>query len=126
MAVRERTYPVWFLGTLAPDEWRNKTIFIEFEGVYMNAEISLNGNVIKRQNYGYTTFWADLNEYIKYDAENNLAVVVDNASVPNSRWYSGSGIYRYFFRRGSGKPDRGRLLQSKIRRDVCGKYPQGI
>jgi len=40
----------------APEDWRGKNIYVEFEGVYMNATIKLNGNVIKRQNYGYTTF----------------------------------------------------------------------
>ena len=79
----------------APADWENKNIYIEFEGVYMNAEIRLNGNVIKRQNYGYTTFFVNLDKYIKYDSDNELAVIVDNSSIPNSRWYSGAGIYRY-------------------------------
>lgn len=79
----------------APQEWCEKDIYIEFEGIYMNAEVKLNGNVIKRQNYGYTTFNVCLNQYIKYDQENELSVLADNTTVPNSRWYSGSGIYRY-------------------------------
>ena len=78
-----------------PDEWHGKSIFVEFEGIYMTSEVKLNGNVIKRQNYGYTTFNAKLNKYIKYNQENELSVLVDNTTVPNSRWYSGSGIYRY-------------------------------
>ena len=78
-----------------PAEWQDKAVFIEFEGIYKNAEIKLNGNKIKRQGYGYTTFVVNLNKYIKYGAENHLEVVVDNSAVPNSRWYSGSGIYRY-------------------------------
>ena len=79
----------------APDEWKDKTVSVEFEGVYMNAEIRLNGNVIKRQNYGYTTFFANLDKFIKYNADNELCVTADNCAVPNSRWYSGAGIYRY-------------------------------
>lgn len=78
-----------------PEEWRKKDVYIEFEGIYMNSEIKLNGNVLTRQNYGYTTFHVNFNQYIKYNQENELAVLVDNATVPNSRWYSGSGIYRY-------------------------------
>ena len=79
----------------APAEWQDKTVFVEFEGIYKNAEIKLNGNKITRQNYGYTTFNVNLDEYIKYGEENNLEVIADNSAVPNSRWYSGSGIYRY-------------------------------
>jgi len=79
----------------ALEEWRDKCVCVEFEGVYMNATVKLNGNVIKRQNYGYTTFYADLGEYLNYGENNTLSVTVDNSAVPNSRWYSGSGIYRY-------------------------------
>ena len=79
----------------APSGWEDKNIYVEFEGIYMNAEIRLNGNVIKRQNYGYTTFYVSLDKYLKYDSENELTVIVDNSAIPNSRWYSGSGIYRY-------------------------------
>ena len=79
----------------APADWKNKNIYVEFEGVYMNAEIRLNGNVIKRQNYGYSTFFVNLDKYLKYDSENELSVTVDNSAIPNSRWYSGAGIYRY-------------------------------
>ena len=79
----------------APADWENKNVYVEFEGVYMNAEIKLNGNKIKRQNYGYTTFNVNLDKYLIYGSENTLEVIVDNSAVPNSRWYSGSGIYRY-------------------------------
>ncbi|MCL2096237.1 MAG: DUF4982 domain-containing protein [Oscillospiraceae bacterium] len=74
---------------------RDKKFYVEFEGVYMNSFVKLNGNLIKRQNYGYTTFFVDLSEYIKPGEENLIEVVADNSAVPNSRWYSGSGIYRY-------------------------------
>ncbi|MCL1858345.1 MAG: DUF4982 domain-containing protein [Oscillospiraceae bacterium] len=78
-----------------PADWKEKNVYIEFEGVYMNAEIRLNGNVIKRQNYGYTTFFISMEKYLKYDTENEIAVIADNSAIPNSRWYSGAGIYRY-------------------------------
>jgi len=78
----------------APEEWRDKNVYVEFEGVYMNAEVTLNGNMLGRQNYGYTTFQLCLDPYLKYGGENTLEVFVDNSAVPNSRWYSGSGIYR--------------------------------
>lgn len=67
--------------------------FIEFEGVYMNAEVWLNGNLLGRHPYGYTSFYYKLNDYL-HAGNNELKVTVDNTSLPNSRWYSGSGIYR--------------------------------
>jgi len=78
----------------APDDWRGKKVYVEFEGVYMNAEIRLNEHFIDRHPYGYTSFIIDLTPYLKIGQENVLRVVVDNASQRNSRWYSGSGIYR--------------------------------
>ena len=78
-----------------PAEWTDKSVCIEFEGIYKNAEIRLNENKILRQNYGYTTFTVCLDKYIKYGSYNTLEVSADNSAIPNSRWYSGSGIYRY-------------------------------
>ena len=86
---------LYFKKFFAPAEWKDKTVCVEFEGVYMNAEIRLNGNLIKRQNYGYTTFFVNLDKFLAYNAQNTITVMVDNSAVPNSRWYSGSGIYRY-------------------------------
>jgi beta-galactosidase len=60
----------------------------------MNAEVFLNEHYLGRHPYGYTTFTHDLSPYLRYGAENTLKVVVDNAGQLNSRWYSGSGIYR--------------------------------
>jgi len=77
-----------------PAEWREKKVLIEFEGVYMNAEVWLNDNFLGRHPYGYTTFYYDLAPYLKYGEENKMVVKVDNSGQTNSRWYSGSGIYR--------------------------------
>jgi beta-galactosidase len=86
----------WYRKTFtAPADWQGQQVFIEFEGVYMNAEVSLNGNLLGRHPYGYTTFHYDLTPYLKIGEENTLTVVVDNDCQLNSRWYSGSGIYRY-------------------------------
>jgi beta-galactosidase len=73
---------------------RGKKVFVEFEGVYMNAEVWLNEHLLARHPYGYTSFTVDLTPVIKYDEPNILRVHVDNAAQLNSRWYSGSGIYR--------------------------------
>lgn len=78
----------------APSEWKGKTAILEFEGVYMNAVVRLNGNIIGRHPYGYTTFHCELSPYLLYDSENELSVSVNNSALPNTRWYSGSGIYR--------------------------------
>jgi beta-galactosidase len=77
-----------------PDTWKGQTIWLVFEGVYMNAQIWLNGQAVGLQRYGYTSFIIDLTPYVKTGADHLLAVRVDNSAQPNSRWYSGSGIYR--------------------------------
>lgn len=77
----------------APAEWEGKEVLVEFEGVYKNSTVSLNGNVVGGHKYGYTTFTVELTG-LNYGAENTLTVVADNSKLPNSRWYSGSGIYR--------------------------------
>lgn len=79
-----------------PEADRGKVIRIEFEGVYMNAEVWLNGRYLGRHPYGYTGFVYDLTPYAVFGGERNLlAVRVDTSAQPNSRWYSGSGIYRH-------------------------------
>ena len=78
----------------APASWQGQKVLLEFEGVYMNAEVWLNQHLLVRHPYGYTSFTADLTPYLKFGQKNALRVIVDNASQLNSRWYSGSGIYR--------------------------------
>jgi beta-galactosidase len=69
---------------------------IQFDGVYMNSEVWLNGHSLGHRPYGYVSFAYDLTPYLRFGAEPNLlAVKVDNSLQPNSRWYSGSGIYRH-------------------------------
>lgn len=71
-----------------------KKILIEFEGVYMNSDVTLNGERVGGHVYGYTNFYCDITDKIKIGEDNTLRVVADNSKTPNSRWYSGSGIYR--------------------------------
>jgi beta-galactosidase len=78
----------------APSDWQDQQVLVEFEGVYMNAEVWLNENFLGRHPYGYTTFTFDLSPYLRFGQENTLRVMVDNSGQLNSRWYSGSGIYR--------------------------------
>jgi len=86
----------WYRKTFAaPEAWCGKKVRVEFEGVYMNAETWLNGHFLGRHPYGYTSFWYDLTPYLDVGTTNVLKVMVDNACQVNSRWYSGSGIYRH-------------------------------
>lgn len=78
---------------IPPTEWKGKDILIEFEGVYKNSTVSLNGETIYTHKYGYTGFFAELKN-LRYGGENILTVTADNSKLPNSRWYTGAGIYR--------------------------------
>ncbi len=79
----------------APREWKDKKIAICFEGVYMNAGVSINGRSLGTHPYGYSAFSYDLSPYLDFGNNNVIAVRVDNSKQLNSRWYSGSGIYRH-------------------------------
>lgn len=68
---------------------------IEFDGVYMNATVYINGHSLGTRPYGYSSFQYDLTPWLNPDGDNLLAVRVDNSDQPNSRWYSGCGIYRH-------------------------------
>ncbi len=70
-----------------------KNIRLHFGGVYRNAVVSINGEVVKENKYGYSSFIAELTEKITI-GENTVEVLADNSLVPNCRWYTGSGIYR--------------------------------
>jgi beta-galactosidase len=71
-----------------------KKIHIQFDGVYMNAEVWLNGKKLGENPYGYTSFWFDISNAAKIGEKNVVAVKVKNEGE-NTRWYSGSGIYRH-------------------------------
>ncbi|MDB4919549.1 MAG: hypothetical protein JWQ54_1532 [Mucilaginibacter sp.] len=74
---------------------RNKNIFIDFDGVYRNSEVWINGHYLGKRPNGYISFSYDLTPYLKFGGQHNvISVRVDNSGQPNSRWYSGSGIYR--------------------------------
>ncbi|WP_312793059.1 glycoside hydrolase family 2 TIM barrel-domain containing protein [Sphingobacterium sp.] len=70
----------------------NTTVY--FEGVYMNSEVYINGKSLGIYPYGYTSFSYDLTPYLVYGKINTIVVKVDNSKQKNSRWYTGSGIYR--------------------------------
>ncbi len=69
--------------------------FIDFDGVYENSKVWINGHYLGNRPYGYSSFRYELTPYLHYGNQKNvIAVRVDNSRQPNSRWYSGSGIYR--------------------------------
>jgi beta-galactosidase len=77
-----------------PGELQGKRIFLQFDGIYMNADIWINGVHLGNHPYGYTSFWYEISDQILLGQENLIAVRVKNEGR-NSRWYSGSGIYRH-------------------------------
>ncbi|MCX6237611.1 MAG: DUF4982 domain-containing protein [Bacteroidia bacterium] len=79
---------------ILPDGQSAKRIIVQFDGIYMNPEIWINGSSLGTHPYGYTSFWYDITEKVKFGKTNVLAVKVRNEGE-NSRWYSGSGIYRH-------------------------------
>ena len=78
-----------------PADAHGKLVFIEFDGVYMNGEVWINGHRLGKRPYGYLGFEYDLTPHLDLAGDNVLAVRVDNSLQPSSRWYTGSGIYRH-------------------------------
>lgn len=73
----------------------NERTLITFDGVYMNSTVYINGHELGTRPYGYATFEYDITPYLNKDGDNIVAVRVNNSDQPNSRWYSGCGIYRH-------------------------------
>ena len=86
----------WYRKTFSLDVAdKGKQFYIDFDGVYMNAKVWINGQLLGQRPYGYSSFRYDLTPYLKFGGKNVVAVRVDNSDQPNSRWYSGCGIYRH-------------------------------
>lgn len=77
-----------------PESEKSKKVFIYFEGVYNHSEVFINGVSVGKRPNGYISFMYDLTPYLKFGQENLLSVRVDHSLERDSRWYSGSGIYR--------------------------------
>lgn len=85
----------WYRKTFTvPSSSINKITRIEFDGVYKNSEVWINGHYLGKRPYGYINFSYDLTPYLNIGKPNVIAVKVDNSLQPDSRWYTGSGIYR--------------------------------
>ena len=87
----------WYRKTFAsPTADTSRRVFVEFDGVYRNSEVWINGHSLGMRPYGYSSFQYELTPYLQHgQTANVVAVRVDNSRQPNSRWYSGSGIYRH-------------------------------
>ncbi|MCX3265149.1 DUF4982 domain-containing protein [Pedobacter agri] len=77
----------------APANFESRLITIEFDGVYKNSEVWVNGKYLGKRPYGYASFSYEISKFLKA-GKNIIAVKVDNSAQPDARWYSGSGIYR--------------------------------
>lgn len=86
----------WYRKYLTvPAEWKHRKLALYFEGVYMNSEVYVNGQLAGKRPYGYSSFCYDITPYVKFGQRNVIAVRVDNSHQKNCRWYTGSGIYRH-------------------------------
>ena len=85
----------WYKKSFSVPAAGDDSYFIEFDGVYMNSTVWLNGHKLGSRPYGYSSFEYDMTPFINRGGENLLVVKVDNSDQPNSRWYSGCGIYRH-------------------------------
>jgi beta-galactosidase len=86
----------WYRKTFnVSDNAKSKKVLVDFDGVYRNSEVWINGHYLGKRPYGYSSFQYELTPYLNYGSHRNvIAVKVDNSQQPNSRWYSGSGVYR--------------------------------
>lgn len=75
-------------------DYKGKKLWLYFEGVYQNSEVTVNGKAVGGHPYGYTSFWCDITD-AAVTGSNDIVVNVDNSMQKNCRWYSGSGIYRH-------------------------------
>ncbi|SCY72266.1 beta-galactosidase [Lachnospiraceae bacterium XBB2008] len=77
-----------------PEEWKGGCVGLKFDGVMMNATVDVNGSRVGICHNGYAPFYIDLTDYVTYGEENRITVNVNTSMQPNSRWYTGSGLYR--------------------------------
>ena len=86
----------WYRKTFfLPKSMNQKQVILQFDGIYMNSEVWINGKFLGRYPYGFTTFQYDITDYLtSASVENTIAVRVDNSLKESTRWYTGSGIYR--------------------------------
>lgn len=86
----------WYRKTFKlPRAGRSRQVFVEFDGVYMDSDVWINGHHLGNHPYGYTSFRYDLTPHLKTGTVQNVLAVRANVRQPCTRWYSGAGIYRH-------------------------------
>lgn len=88
---------------VVPDSMKGQKLYIYFEGVYNRSEVYINGHLLGKRPNGYISFIYDLTPYLNWGGDNQIAVRVDHSRSADSRWYTGSGIYRNVYLVASGK-----------------------
>ena len=89
----------WYRKTFTvPGYKEGEKVYIDFDGAYMNTTVYINGHELGTRPYGYASFSYDITPWLQ-EGDNVIAVKVDNSDQPNSRWYSGCGIYRHVWLR---------------------------
>lgn len=79
---------------MIPSEWKEECVGLSIDGAMMNATIDVNGSKVALQHCGYTPFYVDLTPYVTFGEENRITINVNTSMQPNSRWYTGSGLFR--------------------------------
>lgn len=77
-----------------PKEWEEDCVGLSLDGAMMNATVDINGQRVKLQHYGYAPFYVDLTEYVTFGEANRITIHTNTSMQPNSRWYTGSGLFR--------------------------------
>ena len=77
-----------------PMEWEKDCVGLSFDGAMMNVTVEVNGCKVAGQHYGYAPFYVDLTDYVTFGSENRITVNCNTSMYVNSRWYTGSGLYR--------------------------------
>lgn len=116
--------PYTYVTYITPtEEDRSKTLMLKFEGIYMNAKVYVNEEFVAKQPYGYSSFYVPLDGHLRYGQKNEIRVAVKNNGMPNSRWYSGGGIYRDVYLLTGGKayikPDGVQVTTERLSDDVA-------
>lgn len=79
---------------LIPEDWKNETIGLKFDGAMMHASIDVNGAKVGEHHYGYSPFYVDISDYVTFGQENRITVNLNTGVQPSCRWYTGSGLFR--------------------------------
>ncbi|WP_044915121.1 glycoside hydrolase family 2 TIM barrel-domain containing protein [Butyrivibrio sp. WCE2006] len=77
-----------------PKEWENESVGLKFDGAMMNVTVDINGCKVGSQHYGYAPFYVDLTDYVTFGETNRITINCNTSMYVNSRWYTGSGLYR--------------------------------